>query len=105
MAVLLAVATPSSAQAQERWAVTEFALGTTCAVLNLVYGPVKVVYALLGGTTGVAAWALTGGDREIGRTLIQPALRGDYVIVPDHLTLDEPLEFFGRDPLRSGSRW
>ncbi len=91
-------------RAEERWAVTEGLLGTTCAVLNFGYGPLKVVYAVLGTTTGVAAWVLTAGDSEVARKLIQPALRGDYAIVPDHLTSDRDLEFFGRDPKQT-PRW
>ncbi len=103
-AVALTIGLPSSASADEPWALTEFVRGTTCAVLNLGYGPLKVIYAVLGTATGSAAWVLTAGDSQVSRRLIQPALRGDYAIVPEHLTAERPLEFFGRDP-ETTPRW
>jgi hypothetical protein len=96
LCLALGLLVPSQAGAEDRWAVTEFALGTTAAALNLAYGPVKVVFAVLGGVTGSLAWMLTGGDDDVARAIIQPALRGDYMIRPENLTGDESLEFYGR---------
>ena len=105
LCVALGLAAPSSARAEDRWAVTEFALGTTAAALNLAYGPIKVAFAVMGGVTGSLAWLLTGGDNEVARAIIQPALRGDYMIRSENLTGDEPLEFYGRDPKESNVYW
>ena len=101
LVVMLAVAAPGAAMAKERPAHSEFALGTACAALNLLYGPTKVAFAVLGTVTGSAAWLLTGGNGEVARTIIQNSVRGDYVIKPENLTFEEPLEFYGRDPKAS----
>ncbi len=89
------------AQGQTRHAASHFALGTCSALLNFVYGPVKVIYAVVGSATGGLAWIITGGDGQVARKIIQPAVRGDYAIVPDNLTFDRPLHFVGRDPYRT----
>ena len=89
------------AQGQTRHAAVHFGLGTASAFLNLFYGPAKVLYAALGTATGGLAWVITGGDGEVARKIVQPAVRGDYAIVPDNLTLDRPLRFVGRDPYRT----
>ncbi len=94
---------PLSAHAQghTRHAAAHFALGTCSAFLNFFYGPAKVIYAVVGTATGGLAWAITGGDGEVARKIVQPAVRGDYAIVPDNLTFDRPLHFVGRDPYRT----
>ncbi len=101
LAAVLLVAQPT--HAGEKYALTEFALGTSCAAVNLIYGPVKVAFAVLGTATGALAWVLTGGNREVARSIMQPSLRGDYMITPRNLTFEEPLEFYGRDP--AATRW
>jgi hypothetical protein len=63
---------------------------------SLVYGPVKMVYSLLGTVFGGFAWVLSGGDTEVMTAVISPAVRGDYVITPSHLRGEESLEFIGR---------
>jgi hypothetical protein len=73
-------------------------LGTAAFVLTIPYGVGKIIYALGGGITGGLAWALTGGRRDIARAIIEPTMRGDYVIVPENLTMDKSLTFSGRDP-------
>ena len=93
------VPAPALAQ-QTRHAAVHLALGATAALLNFVYGPVKVLYAVAGTATGGLAWVITGGDSDVARTIIQPAVRGDYAIVADNLTADRPLHFVGRDPYR-----
>ncbi len=76
-----------------------------CWRLVCIYGPVKVIYAVLGTATGGLAWVLTGGNRAAARAIIQPAVRGDYVVVPENLTNDKPLHFAGRDPERYPSAY
>ncbi len=97
---LLGGAAPAVAQDAERGATMEFCLGVSSLALTLPYGLVKVVYALGGTLTGGVAWVLTGGRNEVARAIIQPAVRGDYVIIPEHLTNDRALVFVGRDPSR-----
>ncbi|MEE8557894.1 MAG: hypothetical protein V3T14_08410 [Myxococcota bacterium] len=83
-----------------RHAAIHFALGTAAAACTVIYGTGKVLYAVLGSATGALAWVLTGGNGEIARTITQSAIRGDYVVTPEHLTSDMPLVFVGRDPYR-----
>jgi hypothetical protein len=97
---LIGGAGPAGAQDAERGAPMEFVLGASSFALTLPYGLVKLTYALGGSLTGGVAWVLTGGRSEIARAIVQPAVRGDYVIIPEHLTNDRALVFVGRDPSR-----
>ena len=97
---LMGGAAPAVAQDAERGATMEFALGVSSFALTLPYGLVKLTYALAGSLTAGLPGVLTGGRTEIARAIIQPAVRGDYVIVPEHLTNDRALVFVGRDPSR-----
>ncbi len=98
--ILMGGAEPAAAQDGERSAAMEFGLGVSSLALTLPYGLVKLAYALGGSLTGGVAWALTGGRSDIARAIVQPAVRGDYVINPEHLTNDRALVFVGRDPSR-----
>ncbi len=97
------VATPAAGQAAERGAPMEFVLGASSFALTLPYCLVKLAYALGGSLIGGLAWGLTGGRGDIARAIIQPAVRGDYVISPEHLTNDRALVFVGRDPAMQSS--
>jgi type IV secretory pathway VirB2 component (pilin) len=77
---------------------SEAGLGATSALTSLVYGPVKIVYAVLGVVFGGFAYGLSGGDSNVMRAVATPAIRGDYVITPTHLRGERPIEFFGQDP-------
>lgn len=93
------IASPIAARAEnapERNVMMQYGLGVGSVLCSLVYGPVKVVYATLGSFTGGMAWLLTGGRADVPREIIQPAVRGDYIVTPEHLTFNQPLEFVGR---------
>jgi len=75
----------------------EGGIGALAAVSTLVYGPVKLCYATLGLLVGGAAWGLSGGDQQVLEAVVTPALRGDYVVTPDHIRMKRSLEFYGRD--------
>jgi hypothetical protein len=102
-ATLLCVAVasaPSAARADEapeRNIMLHYGLGVGSVLATLVYGPVKVVYATLGSVTGGLAYLLTGGRLDVPREIIQPAIRGDYVVTPEHLTFNQPLLFVGKE--------
>jgi len=51
----------------------------------------------VGSITGGFAYLLTGGRLDVPREIIQPAVRGDYVVTPEHLTFNQPLLFVGRE--------
>jgi hypothetical protein len=76
----------------------EAGMGALAALSTLIYGPVKLVYATTGLLIGGVAWGLSGGDQDVLMAVITPAVRGDYVVTPRHLRMEDPIEFFGSDP-------
>jgi hypothetical protein len=75
-------------------------LGVLAGDSTFLWAPAKVIYAVLGTAVGGVAYVLTGFNPENAREIIQPAVRGDYVVTPANLTADEPIAFVGRDPYR-----
>jgi hypothetical protein len=63
--------------------------------VDLVYMPVKVVYATLGGLTGGLAFVLTGGRMDTATAIWRPSLGGTYVITPSMLRGEDPIYFSG----------
>ncbi len=76
----------------------EGGLGMAAAISSLVYGPVKVVYALGGTTAAGFAWMFSGGDSRVAQTVVTRSVRGTYVITPETLQGQDELEFVGRAP-------
>ena len=74
---------------------SEAGLGAASALSTLVYGPVKLLYAASGLIFGGIAWGLSGGDSDVMMAVVTPAVRGDYVITPQHLRMEDRVEFFG----------
>jgi hypothetical protein len=97
-AVCIASAPATAAEGTAKEISKRGGLGFSSALLTLVYAPVKVVYATGGLLVGGLAYGFSGGDREVARVVFTPSLLGDYVVTPAHLSRQEPLEFFGRDP-------
>lgn len=63
--------------------------------LSLLYTPIKVTYAVLGGFFGGFAYILTGGNAETATAIWDSSLGGTYVIQPEHLRGDESILFMG----------
>ncbi len=63
--------------------------------LSLLYTPIKVTYAVLGGFFGGFAYILTGGNTETATAIWDSSLGGTYLIQPDHLRGDESILFMG----------
>ena len=97
--VLALVSAPSAARAAEQNAMSEAGFGATAAVASAVYGSIKIAYALGGTLVGSLGWILSGGRTDVARAVMQPALRGDYVITPEHLAGRRAVRFVGRDPM------
>ena len=76
----------------------EGGIGAVAALSTIVYGPVKLVYATLGLIIGGSAWGLSGGDQSVLEAVVTPAVRGDYVVTPEHIRMERGLEFYGHDP-------
>jgi hypothetical protein len=96
-AVAVSPVTARADEAPERNIMLHYGLGVGSVLATLVYGPVKVVYATLGSLTGGFAYLLTGGRLDVPREIIQTAVRGDYVVTPEHLTFNQPLLFVGKE--------
>ncbi len=62
---------------------------------NVLYVPAKLAYGLLGGIGGGAAWALTGGNKQVADTVWRSSLGGDYIITPDMIQGKERVHFSG----------
>ena len=69
--------------------------GSLTMLTNVVYMPVKLVYATLGGLTGGLAFGLTGGDLQTAETVWVTSMGGTYVITPSMLQGQEPIAFTG----------
>ena len=91
-AAVLATARPAAAAEEYT---SDFGLGVGTVLCDLVYMPVKVVYATLGGLTGGFAFVLTGGNFDIASAIWRPSLGGMYVITPSMLRGDDPIYFSG----------
>jgi hypothetical protein len=97
--ILAMAAAPTAAWADMGTEVpNEGGIGAVAALSTLIYGPVKLTYATLGLLIGGAAWGLSGGDQQVLEAVVTPALRGDYVVTPEHIRMERGLEFYGRDP-------
>lgn len=75
---------------------TQFGIGAASVLLSIPYGAAKVTYAALGGIIGGFAYAFSAGDTEAAKAVWTPSLRGTYVLTPDHLKGDKPIQFMGK---------
>jgi len=69
--------------------------GAATVLADVVYVPIKVLYALLGGIVGGGAYALTAGNAQVADTIWRSALGGDYVLTPAMIQGKEPINFSG----------
>jgi len=69
--------------------------GAGAALCTLLYGPLKVAYALGGTVISGLAWAWTLGDTDVSGPILRAAVRGDYVVSPSHLEGRRDLHFVG----------
>ena len=97
---LIVFVAPGPVQAAERSALSVFGMGTAAAAATMLWGPAKVLFAVGGSAVAGLAWAITGGHSGTARRVIQSAVRGDYVVTPQHIAMEKPISFFGRDPQR-----
>jgi len=87
-----------AAENEDSTQTSEALLGIGSGLVTLVYLPVKVLYAALGGVVGGFTYVLTGGDLETAKTVWEPSFYGTYVITPKNLKGDEPVRFYGVPP-------
>lgn len=96
MSVVVGMAAgPVAAAEDDHRFATDFGLGVGAFFTNLIYMPVKFVYATLGGITGGFAYVLTGLNYDIAKGVWVPSTGGDYVITPSMLKGEQPIYFSG----------
>ena len=76
----------------------EAGLGMGSVLASVIYSPLKVTYAGLGLLTGGVGYVVSGGRSDVAKSIINPAVRGNYVITPDHLQGKERVIFVGPPP-------
>jgi hypothetical protein len=86
---------PVLAEEEERGTWAAAGLGVGSILSNVLYMPAKFTYATLGAVTGGLAYLLTGGNYDVAQTVWVASLGGTYVITPNVLTGETPLEFWG----------
>ena len=62
---------------------------------NVLYIPAKLVYAILGGLVGGGTWLITAGNTQAANTVWRSALGGDYVLTPQMVAGQQPINFSG----------
>jgi len=92
------LAAPATSFAGDGEVAKEAGIGAGSVLSTLIYGPVKLGYAIGGLTIGGLAWMFSGGDNQVARAIVIPSVAGDYVITPRALRGEDTIEFIGRDP-------
>ncbi len=62
---------------------------------NLIYMPVKIVWAITGSFTALLAWGFSAGNDDVALSVLNPTLGGTWVVTPDMLRGKEPILFIG----------
>lgn len=75
----------------------ELGLAVGAAALNIFYVPTKLTFAGLGLVGGSLVGVLTGGDTRSAYALMVPTATGTFLVRPEHLSGEVPLEFVGAD--------
>lgn len=70
-------------------------LQVASGALSVLYVPVKVVYAGLGGVIGGMVYLVTAGNESAAQSVWDASFKGDYWLTPDHLQGNEPVHFKG----------
>lgn len=76
----------------------DFGYGVGSVLSSLFYSPLKLTYAGLGLLTGGMGFVLSAGNADVANNIINPAVRGNYVVTPSHLKGEEALIFVGPPP-------
>jgi hypothetical protein len=62
---------------------------------NLLYIPAKLTYAVVGSLVGGGTYLVTAGNTQAANTVWRSALGGDYVLTPQMISGDQPINFSG----------
>ncbi|MBA3968079.1 MAG: hypothetical protein H0X47_20355 [Nitrospirales bacterium] len=90
-----AVAAPVDAENSGTSDDSSLGLQIASGALSILYTPVKVVYAGMGGLFGGFVYLLTAGNEPAAQSVWDASLKGTYWLTPDHLQGNEPVRFKG----------
>ena len=76
--------------------VSDTGMEVASAVATIVYFPVKAAFSLAGGIVGGLTYAFTGGDEEATNKIWRASMEGDYMVEPENLTGEVPINFVGQ---------
>lgn len=71
-----------------------FKNGMNSSLLSLVYTPIKVNIAVIGGVVGGLAYPLSGFNANVSKKIWSTSMGGTYLITEDILTGEEDPELF-----------
>jgi len=77
--------------------VSDTGMEAVSALATMVYFPAKAIFALGGGIVGGLTYAFTGGDEEATSKIWLISMEGDYMVEPENLTGEVPINFIGQD--------
>ncbi len=75
---------------------SDLGLQIASGALSVLYTPVKVVYAGLGGFIGGLAYVLTAGNTQVAQSVWDASLEGDYWLTPEHIQGEQAIRFQGQ---------
>lgn len=84
---------PQSASGGVNWPGAGY--GAAALLGNIVYIPAKLVYAVAGTFVGGASYLITAGNLQTSETIWRSSLGGDWVLTPDMVAGNQPLNFSG----------
>lgn len=89
------LAHPPAAHAEEDSTAYSGFAGFGSVLCNFVYVPAKITYAIGGTLISGLAYAWTVGDTAVSGPIFYSSVRGDYVVLPEHLEGRTKLAFVG----------
>jgi hypothetical protein len=69
--------------------------GVGALLANVLYIPAKLTYAVVGGVVGGGTYLVTAGNEQAANTVWRSSLGGDYVVTPQMLAGQQPINFSG----------
>jgi hypothetical protein len=69
--------------------------GVGALLCNVLYIPAKLTYAVVGGVVGGGTYLVTAGNQQAANTVWRSSFGGDYVVTPQMLAGQQPLNFSG----------
>jgi hypothetical protein len=86
---------PPSSASTEGGDTSSAGMQVAAGASTLLYFPLKAAFAISGGIVGGLAYAFSGGNEQVAKSIWTTSLYGTYIITPDHLQGNRPIRFLG----------